>query len=86
MAILSPSALISKETPTRHQVAALPYRENAKGDIQVLLLSSRDKHRLIIPKGWCSEIKAWKAAKKGAFAEAGLTGKIEREPIGQFEY
>jgi 8-oxo-dGTP pyrophosphatase MutT (NUDIX family) len=73
--------------PTAHrQVAALPYRKNAEGKIQVLLLTSRTTHRLIIPKGWRSGLKGWKAAKVEAYEEAGLVGKIKHAPIGDFEY
>jgi 8-oxo-dGTP pyrophosphatase MutT (NUDIX family) len=68
------------------QVAALPYRKNAGGEIEVLLLTSRSTHRLIIPKGWRSGLKGWKAAKIEAYEEAGLVGRIKHRPIGQFEY
>src|SRR4051794_6525347 len=72
-------------TPLR-QVAALPYRKNAAGEIQVLLVSSRGKKRIIIPKGWREHKKAWKAAEKEAREEGGVVGKIKRRPIGYFEY
>jgi 8-oxo-dGTP pyrophosphatase MutT (NUDIX family) len=76
----------SKRTAPLRQVAALPYRKNAAGEIKVLLLTSRSTHRLIIPKGWRSGLKGWKAAKIEAYEEAGLIGRIKHRPIGQFEY
>jgi 8-oxo-dGTP pyrophosphatase MutT (NUDIX family) len=73
--------------PTVHrQVAALPYRRKASGEIEVLLLTSRTTHRLIIPKGWRSGLKGWKAAKIEAYEEAGLIGRIKHRPFDQFEY
>jgi 8-oxo-dGTP pyrophosphatase MutT (NUDIX family) len=73
--------------PTVHrQVAALPYRKDKAGQIEILLLTSRTTHRLIIPKGWRSGLKGWQAAKVEAFEEAGLVGKIQHHPIGDFDY
>jgi len=72
-------------TPLR-QVAALPYRKNAEGEIEVLLVSSRGKRRVIIPKGWQESKKPWKAAEKEAREEGGVIGKIRHRPIGYFEY
>jgi 8-oxo-dGTP pyrophosphatase MutT (NUDIX family) len=72
-------------TPLR-QVAALPYRKNAEGQIEVLLVSSRGKKRVIIPKGWREGKKPWKAAENEAREEGGVVGKIRRRPIGYFEY
>src|ERR1700722_15702966 len=72
-------------TPLR-QVAALPYRKNAAGDIEGLLVSSRGKKRVIIPKGWREGKKPWKAAENEAREEGGVIGKIRHRPIGYFEY
>ena len=72
-------------TPLR-QVAALPYRTNVEGEIEVLLISSRGKKRVIIPKGWQESKKPWKAAEKEAREEAGVVGKIQHSSIGYFEY
>lgn len=68
------------------QVAALPYRKNAEGIIEVLLVSSRRTRRVIIPKGWQESKKPWKAAEKEAREEGGVVGKIRHRPIGYFEY
>ena len=37
--------------PRRLQVAALPWRR-AEGDIEVMLITSRDTGRWVLPKGW----------------------------------
>ena len=54
------------------QLAALCYREG-EGEPEVLLVTSRNTRRLIIPKGWpMARHSARKTAKKEAFEEAGL--------------
>ena len=42
--------LVSAE-PYRRQVAALPWRETERG-VEVMLITSRDTGRWILPKGW----------------------------------
>ena len=55
------------------QVAALPFRIGADGRIEVLLITSRDTGRWIIPKGWpMIGRKAHRAAEREAFEEAGV--------------
>lgn len=71
---------------THKQVAALPIRRN-KGTIEVLLVTSRDTGRWIIPKGWHMKgLKAYEAAAREAKEEAGVEGKIKPKPIGRFTY
>jgi 8-oxo-dGTP pyrophosphatase MutT (NUDIX family) len=71
----------------RRQVAALPLRLARNGAIEILLVTSRDTGRWIIPKGWTSKrIKDCKAAAREAREEAGVKGKILREAIGTYRY
>jgi 8-oxo-dGTP pyrophosphatase MutT (NUDIX family) len=71
----------------RRQVAALPYRKTAAGEIEVLLITSREAGRFIIPKGWPMRgLRDPEAAAKEAFEEAGVEGKVERKPIGTYSY
>jgi hypothetical protein len=39
----------------RKQVAALPVRNDAKGQLRVMLMTSRETQRLIVPKGLVNE-------------------------------
>jgi 8-oxo-dGTP pyrophosphatase MutT (NUDIX family) len=65
------------------QVAALPVMVAADGTTRVLLLTSRETKRWIIPKGWPMKgHKPWEAAAQEALEEAGLVGQISKEPIG----
>ncbi|MCJ2086001.1 NUDIX hydrolase [Methylobacterium sp. E-005] len=69
------------------QVAALPFRIGPDGQTEVLLITSRDTGRWIIPKGWpMIGRKAHRAAEQEAFEEAGLTGQIAADPVGWYRY
>jgi 8-oxo-dGTP pyrophosphatase MutT (NUDIX family) len=69
------------------QVAALPYRVSESGRLEVLLVTSRETGRWLIPKGGMMRGKEpWEAAAQEALEEAGLKGEIAREPLGQYTY
>ena len=70
----------------RPQVAALPFRF-VDGMAQVLLVTSRESRRWIIPKGWpMVGRKDHEAAAREAAEEAGVTGCIQKHPIGAYTY
>ncbi len=69
------------------QVAALPIRVGEDGGAQVLLLTSRETKRWIIPKGWTMKgRKPWEAAAREALEEAGVVGRPHKRPIGSYVY
>ncbi len=71
----------------RRQVAALPLRRTPEGLVEVLLVTSRDTGRWIIPKGWPSKrLSDGMAAAREAWQEAGVKGKIASEAIGSYRY
>ncbi|ACL63316.1 NUDIX hydrolase [Methylobacterium nodulans] len=71
----------------RRQVAALPFRFDMDGELQVLLVTSRETRRWVIPKGWpMPGRKEHKAAEREAFEEAGLKGRINKTALGTYEY
>lgn len=71
----------------RSQFAALPWRRAGDGGIQVLLITSRETRRWVIPKGWpIKGMSSAKSAAREAFEEAGVVGKIAKAPIGSFAY
>lgn len=79
--------LRKKAVPLLEQVAALPYRVDDDGRRQVLLMTSRQTRRFVVPKGWPMKKRTKReAAAIEAFQEAGVTGKISRKPIGRFTY
>ncbi len=82
----SPSEGRSGKTKRGQQFAALPWRRSPSG-IEILLISSRDSGRWIVPKGWPMEGRSGaETAATEAFEEAGIAGTIDSEPIGSFDY
>ncbi|UWR32595.1 NUDIX hydrolase [Sulfitobacter sp. W027] len=73
--------------PRRVQVAALCYRDTEAGK-KVLLITSRDTGRWILPKGWPIDgLDGSGAALQEAWEEAGVTeADIESDPMGIFDY
>ncbi|KPQ05840.1 MAG: putative NTP pyrophosphohydrolase [Rhodobacteraceae bacterium HLUCCA12] len=68
------------------QAAALCLREGRRGR-EVLLVSSLDTGRWILPKGWPMRNRSLAgAAQQEAWEEAGVIGKAEESPIGFFTY
>ena len=68
-------------------MAAIPFRLNARGDIEVMLVTSRTTRRFIVPKGWPMKGKSGrKAATIEAQEEAGVLGKTLKEPAGTYSY
>ena len=71
----------------RVQYAALPYRLDKNGEIEVLLITSRTTKRWIIPKGWpMGQRPPHKVAAQEAFEEAGIEGRAAKKPIGAYNY
>jgi 8-oxo-dGTP pyrophosphatase MutT (NUDIX family) len=70
------------------QFAALPWRLDGRGMRQIMLLTSRETQRWVIPKGWPMKgKKPAEVATQEAFEEAGLLGKIVgKKPLGIFHY
>ncbi|WP_254796865.1 NUDIX hydrolase [Sulfitobacter albidus] len=69
------------------QVGALCLRAR-KGGAQVLLITSRDTGRWIIPKGWPMDgLSDARAAQQEAWEEAGVReGRVSAAPVGSFPY
>jgi 8-oxo-dGTP pyrophosphatase MutT (NUDIX family) len=71
----------------QEQVAALPWRRDPDGALRILLITSRETRRWLIPKGWPMKNKtAAEAAAQEAYEEAGLQGVIDEAPIGRYSY
>jgi 8-oxo-dGTP pyrophosphatase MutT (NUDIX family) len=68
------------------QYAALPYRAADEG-LEILLVTSRDTGRWVIPKGWpLKGEKPRTSAAREALEEAGVIGKIGKIAIGDYAY
>lgn len=74
---------LSSET---RQVAALPWRHSA-GGVEIMMITSRETRRWVIPKGnrMAGKTDA-EAAVIEAYEEAGVQGDVMGAPIGWFRY
>ena len=69
------------------QYAALPFRRCADNLFEILLVTSRDTGRWVIPKGWpISGLNPQNSAAREAIEEAGVLGQISDQPIGTYHY
>jgi 8-oxo-dGTP pyrophosphatase MutT (NUDIX family) len=73
--------------PKEVQVAALCYRPRAGGK-DVLLITSRDTGRWIVPKGWLIDgLSGSESALHEAWEEAGVKeAEVEKKALGRYEY
>lgn len=72
----------------RQQYAALCFRPASTGEgIEILVVTSRDSGRWIIPKGWPMKgRKPYEAAAIEALQEAGVKGTVRKKPVGSYTY
>jgi 8-oxo-dGTP pyrophosphatase MutT (NUDIX family) len=69
------------------QIAALPVRQRDDGFLHVLLVTSRETGRWVIPKGWpWPDREEWMSAAEEAREEAGVIGRTHPASIGTFTY
>jgi uncharacterized protein len=69
------------------QIAALPVRQRDDGLLLVLLVTSRETGRWVIPKGWpWPDREEWMSAAEEAREEAGVVGRTQPTSIGTFTY
>ncbi|WP_157015382.1 NUDIX hydrolase [Mesorhizobium xinjiangense] len=72
--------------PSRVQVAALPYRL-VDGETEIMLITSKDTGRWVLPKGWPEGDEAGHdAAGREAMEEAGIRGAIAKDETGRYFY
>jgi len=68
------------------QSGVIPYRER-KGELEILLITSRNKRRWIIPKGIVEhDFSARNSAAKEALEEAGVKGNVQSKPLGVYRH
>jgi 8-oxo-dGTP pyrophosphatase MutT (NUDIX family) len=71
----------------RVQYAALPWRRDAAGGVEILLITSRETRRWVIPKGWpIKGLKPPATAAREAFEEAGVEGAAAKKKLGVYHY
>ena len=81
------AAIRKPKAAVRQQFGALPYRETARAGLEILLVTSRETRRWIIPKGWpIKGLKPAESAAQEAYEEAGLHGTTANRSLGAYEY
>jgi uncharacterized protein len=69
------------------QYGVLPYRVDAAGKAEILLITSKERRRWVIPKGNpIPFFLNYESAAREAYEEAGVEGRIAPQPIGSFRY
>jgi 8-oxo-dGTP pyrophosphatase MutT (NUDIX family) len=83
-------ALAVKDAPTeptsdrvQPQAAAVPYRY-VNGKLKVMIVTSRRTGRWVFPKGSMGKAKEWDAAAQEAYEETGVSGAVDRKPLGRY--
>jgi 8-oxo-dGTP pyrophosphatase MutT (NUDIX family) len=75
------------DTDLAHQVAALPVRREPDGSLLVLLITTLQTHRWIIPKGWpLPGQRDHASAAEEAREEGGVLGEAGATSIGSYVY
>ena len=69
------------------QYGVIPVRRRADGSVEVLLITSRDTRRWVVPRGnpIAGKSPAESAAQE-AYEEAGIVGEVGPDAIGRYSY
>jgi len=71
---------------TGRQFAALPLAVQG-GEVMVMLVTSRETRRWVLPKGWAEpHLAPHELAAKEAYEEAGLVGQVDSKLAGSYRY
>ena len=73
--------------PQTSSIRGFAFQMNGKTRTEVMLVTSRETRRWIIPKGWPHKGKApHDSAAREAFEEAGVIGAVGKQAVGSFPY
>lgn len=79
--------MVTTSVPAIEQFGVLPYRVEPSGEVSILLITSRDTGRWIIPKGNPDpKLTPQAAARLEAHEEAGVEGEVGDVPVGTYRY
>jgi len=79
----------TRASPIEKQYAALCFRHIAGSEepVQLLLITSCDNGRWVIPKGWGdAKTKPHETAQREAWVKAGVVGRIRKKPFGYYTF
>ncbi|MGI0526747.1 NUDIX hydrolase [Rhizobium giardinii] len=82
----TPDKLFGKEFGQQYGALCFRYKE-VGSEIEVLVITSRESRRWIMPKGWpIKGKKPYEAAAIEAWEEAGVRGRAKKKPVGRYTY
>jgi 8-oxo-dGTP pyrophosphatase MutT (NUDIX family) len=69
------------------QYGVIPFRAAVDGAVEILLITSRETRRWVVPRGNpIAGLAPAEAAAQEAYEEAGIKGAVEAEPVGTYRY
>lgn len=69
------------------QYGVIPWRREGDGEVRILLITSRDTGRWVVPRGNpIAGLRPHEAGAQEAFEEAGIRGGVQPEEVGTYEY
>ena len=69
------------------QYGVIPFRQGAHGHVEILLITSRETRRWVVPRGNpIAGLSAHEAAAQEAYEEAGVRGDVAHSAIGTYRY
>lgn len=84
--LMAEGKMTGADSTLRSQHGAVCWRLN-RGTVEVLLVTSRDTGRWVIPKGWpCGTLPPPQSAAKEAWEEAGVEGRVGDQSLGSYTY
>jgi 8-oxo-dGTP pyrophosphatase MutT (NUDIX family) len=69
------------------QYGVIPFRPGADGEIEILLITSRETRRWVVPRGNpIAGLTPADSAAQEAFEEAGISGEVRTDLLGRYRY
>lgn len=69
------------------QYGVIPWRRKPAGGVEILLITSRETRRWVVPRGNpIAGLRSYESAAQEAYEEAGVRGGVEERPIGTYTY
>jgi 8-oxo-dGTP pyrophosphatase MutT (NUDIX family) len=69
------------------QYGVIPFRGAAGDSVEILLITSRETRRWVVPRGNpIAGLSPQDSAAREAYEEAGISGAVQAEPIGTYRY
>lgn len=82
-----PEMIEKRAAEKPHQCGVVCWRFDEAGDVSVLLITSRRTGRWVIPKGNLKKRETrHECARREAYEEAGVMGKVGKKAIGRYVY